>query len=100
MEELIARIWSALLDVKQVGAHDNFFELGCHSLSAAQLIFRLNEVFQIELPVSQLFKSPTVAGFVVSIIERQAEKVESEKVAQILTEIERLSEEESQWILV
>jgi amino acid adenylation domain-containing protein len=100
LEELIAGIWSALIGVKHIGAYDNFFELGGHSLSAAQLIFRLNEVFQIELPVSHLFKSPTIAGLVVSIIEKQAEKVESEKVSQILTEIEQLSEEESQWILV
>jgi acyl carrier protein len=100
IEEIVADIWAQLFRIKQVSTHDNFFELGGHSLLAAQLVFRLNEIFQVELPVRRLFEVPTVAGLVRSIIERQSEQLDSEKMSQILADIEQLSEEEAQWMLV
>jgi amino acid adenylation domain-containing protein len=62
IQELLADIWIKLLGVGSVGIHDNFFELGGHSLLAAQLISRLREIFQIELPLQNLFEVPTIAG--------------------------------------
>ncbi|QSQ25383.1 amino acid adenylation domain-containing protein [Pyxidicoccus parkwayensis] len=61
LEEVVANIWAPLLGVKRVGAHDNFFELGGHSLLATQVVSRLREVLQRELPVRMLFEAPTVA---------------------------------------
>src|SRR5262249_52044248 len=61
IEEMTAGIWAELLGVEQVGVHDNFFELGGHSLLATQVISRLRDAFQIELPLRTLFVSPTVA---------------------------------------
>ncbi len=57
----MANIWAPLLGVRRVGAHDNFFELGGHSLLATQVVSRLREVLQRELPVRVLFEAPTVA---------------------------------------
>ena len=70
-EEVLAKIWAELLQVKQVGIHDNFFEIGGHSLLTLQLTSRIRLAFAIELPVSALFKAPTVA--------RMAEHIESVK---------------------
>ncbi|MBD2040238.1 non-ribosomal peptide synthetase [Microcoleus sp. FACHB-672] len=68
IEEVIAGIWSEVLHVDRVGIHDNFFELGGHSLLATQVISRLREALQIELPLRYLFESPTVAGLSERII--------------------------------
>jgi amino acid adenylation domain-containing protein len=59
-EELLATIWAEVLDVSQVGVHDNFFELGGHSLLATQVISRIRDTFELELPVRVLFESPTI----------------------------------------
>ncbi|RFT63252.1 amino acid adenylation domain-containing protein, partial [Bacillus clarus] len=60
VEELIASVWSQVLGIENIGAQDSFFELGGHSLLATQVVSRLQEVFQIELPVRELFEYPTV----------------------------------------
>jgi amino acid adenylation domain-containing protein len=62
-EELVAGLWSNLLGLKQVGRFDNFFSLGGHSLLAAQVITRVREAFQVNLPLRSVFESPTVADF-------------------------------------
>jgi acyl-CoA synthetase (AMP-forming)/AMP-acid ligase II/NADP-dependent 3-hydroxy acid dehydrogenase YdfG/acyl carrier protein len=57
----LCRIWQELLAIQRVGRHDNFFQLGGHSLLSMQLISRLRDTFQIELPLRTLFQSSTVA---------------------------------------
>jgi non-ribosomal peptide synthetase component F/2-polyprenyl-3-methyl-5-hydroxy-6-metoxy-1,4-benzoquinol methylase/acyl carrier protein len=68
-EELVGGIIAEVLRVDRVGALDDFFDLGGHSLSAVQVISRIRRAFQIELSVQALFESPTVAGLV-SVIEK------------------------------
>ncbi|MGD2089948.1 MAG: amino acid adenylation domain-containing protein [Candidatus Aminicenantes bacterium] len=57
-EKKLANIWSEILEVKQVGIYDHFFQLGGHSLLATRLISRIRRIFQVELPLRTVFKTP------------------------------------------
>jgi len=62
IEQKLAAIWMRLLGLSQVGIHDNFFELGGHSLLATQLMSRIRDVLQVEVPLRSLFEAPTIAA--------------------------------------
>ena len=57
----MAHTWQRVLGVAAVGVHDNFYQLGGHSVLVAPVIAQLNATFQIDLPVLSLVESPTVA---------------------------------------
>jgi len=61
LEEAVASIWAQVLKIEQISVHDNFFELGGHSLLATQVVARLRDKLQVELPLASIFEAPTVA---------------------------------------
>ena len=61
IEEALAEIWAELLGGESVGAHDNFFERGGHSLLAIQLLSRLRHTFEVEVPLRDFLEDPTVS---------------------------------------
>ena len=69
-ERLVALIWAKLLARPLVGAHDNFFEVGGHSLLAMQMIARLRQETGIDLPLRSVFEAPTVAGVAARLAEQ------------------------------
>ncbi|MCF4968119.1 amino acid adenylation domain-containing protein, partial [Nostoc sp. CMAA1605] len=70
-EQIIAGIWQEVLRVEKVGINDNFFELGGDSLQATQVIARMREKFQVNLPVQNLLQAPTLSSLAKSIDEIQ-----------------------------
>lgn len=62
IEEALTGLWVDILNVDQVGIEDNFFQLGGHSLLATRLLSRVRESFGVDLPLSSLFATPTVAA--------------------------------------
>ncbi|AVH66608.1 non-ribosomal peptide synthetase [Nostoc sp. 'Peltigera membranacea cyanobiont' N6] len=93
-EQELAKIWVEVLKVKEVGIHDNFFELGGHSLLATQVISRLREAFSLDFPLRYLFENPTIAELSQKVIAQQIEQAENDELANILAEVDRLSEQE------
>ena len=74
LEEEIAGIWQQLLSLDRVSVHDNFFDLGGHSLMATRVISRVREMFQVEVGVRSLFEHPTVAGLAEVLMDRLLEQ--------------------------
>ena len=67
VKAILVTIWEQILHIPAVSCDDNFFELGGHSLLATQVISRVRDTFQFDLPLRSLFDAPTVAGLAVYI---------------------------------
>ena len=61
--ESLAGIWAGILGIKNVGAEDNFFAKGGHSLLAVKLIEQVQKKFGVELELSDLYEYPTLGEF-------------------------------------
>jgi acyl transferase domain-containing protein len=61
VEETLATFWRELLGIAQVGVHDNFFDVGGHSLIAVRLFRMIKGRYDLDLPISFLFEAPTIA---------------------------------------
>lgn len=66
-QEALMKIWASLLKTQINGVDANFFDLGGHSVLATQLSFQVNRAFNITLPMSSIFATPTIAGIAASI---------------------------------
>jgi amino acid adenylation domain-containing protein/FkbM family methyltransferase len=96
VEEALALTFGEVLGIERVGIYDNFFDLGGHSLLVTKVISRLNVAFQVELPISALFNTPTVAGLADAVVLSQVNQSEDEDLSRILTDLDELSEDEIQ----
>jgi amino acid adenylation domain-containing protein len=67
MEILLAAIWTEVLKLERVGRHDNFFDLGGHSLLVVQVITRLRRAVSVEVSIADLFANPVLADFARSL---------------------------------
>jgi acyl transferase domain-containing protein/acyl carrier protein len=90
-EKAVAGIWSDLLGVAHVGAHDSFLDLGGDSLLASRMMTRLREVCGVELPIRLVFEARTVTELARAVDEAQRELADKE-LLDLLEKIQGLSE--------
>ena len=69
LEQKLANIWQTFLGIKEVGIHDDFFDLGGDSLLAFQLISKIRDALQIDISANSLLNTPTIAELVEQIPE-------------------------------
>jgi amino acid adenylation domain-containing protein len=95
VELKLVQIWEKVLGVRPIGIHDNFFDLGGHSLAATRVVSQVIKQFQLELPLQSLFQSPTVADMAAVIGQYQETSLTEEELERMLAELETMSEEEA-----
>jgi acyl carrier protein len=71
-EAVIAPVLTELLDVPEIGSTQNFFLLGGHSMLGAQLIVRLEKLFDVEITLRFLFDHPTLAEIAAEVDRQMA----------------------------
>ncbi|MCG8363542.1 MAG: amino acid adenylation domain-containing protein, partial [Pseudanabaenales cyanobacterium] len=94
-EVLLANIVTNVLGLLRLGVHDNFFDLGGHSLHATQAISRIRAAFAVELPLRRLFEYPTIAGLAEVLVSTQLEQADNALLEQILAEVHALPEDDA-----
>lgn len=77
-----------MLQLERVSVHDRFFDLGGHSLLATQIMSRLRQSFQVELPLHQFFEAPTVAELAIAISQALAEQANQSGLADLLNQLD------------
>lgn len=98
-EQAIAAVWRELLGIEEIGIHDNFFDLGGHSLLGTQLISRMRRLFNVDLPLRRFFETPTVADLAAIVVESQAEQLDLTSLTEMVEDIRNIPEEELKELL-
>ncbi|MGK7915314.1 MAG: phosphopantetheine-binding protein, partial [Prochloraceae cyanobacterium] len=91
IEQVLVEVWQQVLSLAKISINDNFFAIGGNSLAAIQLITKLQDIFQIKIPLRVLTTSPNIRALAVTI--------ETMLLKDIDSEIEQMSEAEAQIIL-
>jgi len=93
-EQVVASIWARVIGIDRVGANDNFFDLGGHSLLATQVVSRILDTLQVELPVRFIFEAPTVRALSQRVADAVGGMDVANAVAATVLELEQLSDDE------
>jgi FkbH-like protein len=99
LEQELAELWAALLNVASVGVEDNFFELGGHSLLAVQLLSRVRQIYGVELSLEVVYSGEFTVAELAKAVELKEFEQAGADYQDLLDELDGLSEEEVQALL-
>jgi len=94
VEKTLVQIWSSVLGIDPLGIHDNFFDLGGHSLHAMIILSSIASAFKVEVSLRDFFESPTVAHMGELISSTNKETIAETELASVLGMVESLADEE------
>ncbi|MEV4413083.1 type I polyketide synthase [Catellatospora sp. NPDC049609] len=95
-QQVVHQIWADLLGIPEIGPDQDFFSLGGHSLLGTKIVARIREAFDVDLPISALFETPTIAGLTAAVTDLLADRREQtpDDLADLLAEIAAMSPEQ------
>lgn len=64
MEKVLVEIFENILEIKNVGIEDNFFDLGVNSIKAIQIVSRIKRLLNIDIKLNEIFEYPTISSLV------------------------------------
>ncbi|MFI7230568.1 amino acid adenylation domain-containing protein [Nonomuraea angiospora] len=85
-EAAMCEVWGAVLKLDKIEASDDFFDLGGQSLLAAQLIARIDDVFGVRLPLSELFERSTVGELAQAVAELRGDAAQGSRRPEVVRE--------------
>lgn len=95
MEAAVAAMWARLLEFPPRSVHDNFFNLGGHSMLIVRFATAVRDQFGVELAIDELFSTAfTVADMARTIRQRQLDQIDDAELAGLLDELDQLSDDE------
>jgi acyl carrier protein len=95
VERVVAAVWADVLRLDRVGIADEFFALGGHSLLATQVVARLQEIFQVAIPLASFLEvPPTVADAARLLLRHEVEAGRTERIAAIWEHVQAMSPED------
>ncbi len=71
IEKTLAAIWMDLMRIERIGVHEDFFDLGAHSLMAVRAVSQIREAFGVDLPLATLMEAPTIASLAKILGDKQ-----------------------------
>src|SRR6185503_10130650 len=83
VDEALIALWSELLRVPEPGIHDNFFDLGGHSVLVMQLTARIHRIFHTDVPLRTVFEAATVARIADAIVAAEQTPRHAERLARL-----------------
>lgn len=89
VEETLVDIWQTVLNLPRIGVQDNFFDLGGHSLPAIRITSRIENTYDMTLPIDVFFANPTVAQLAIAIEDillSEIDNLSNEEVLRLLAE--------------
>jgi len=95
LQESLVLIWSEILDLDKIGVQDSFFALGGHSLKATQIVTRINETFELQVGLHDIFEEKTVENLALKVNSLgEQDDINVHAIADAVIEMSQLSEEE------
>ena len=95
IERKLTEIWAEVLDIDDVGVDDDFLEIGGDSLKATRILSRAISTFEVEVPLQELFGSPTISDMALVVAQYQATGADDDDISSLLAELEAMSDEQA-----
>ncbi len=94
IERKLLEIWQQVLQLSGIGTQHNFFDLGGHSLTATQIVSRIKQEFNLDMPIRVIFEKPSIIQQAEWILSAQFEGYDDAEQMQLLDELMQLSDDE------